>query len=344
MSNFFKSQKLIFFIFLFLALPANSVVVSLDPGSSIQTAIDNASDGDIISLNAGVYKGNIDFKGKAITIRGVGKESIIRGDGTKAVVFFVNDEGFGSLLDKVQITGGIRGGAILIENASPRINRCWIVNNQSIGAGSAIYIFGNDSSVRSAAFFNNVIARNKTRSLFFGNEAHAIYIEGANPSFINNTIIQNDRSAFYITKDSDVRITNNIIAFNGYIKAPGNVKKRGLGIEFNDFSGSAQIDYNLFYKNRLGDINIDGENLGSISELTSALLLEKSVTADLIENKHGNPNFIKLNSLANLRLGENSSAIDIGDPDELFDDIVDNSRNDAGATGGLFIHPNLDVF
>jgi hypothetical protein len=141
-----------------------------------------------------------------------------------------------------------------------------------------------------------------------------------------------------------VRISNNIIAYNGYIKAPGNAKKRGLGIEFDNFSGSAQIDYNLFYKNRLGDINVDGENLGSISELSSALLLEKSVTADLLENKNGDPDFIKLSSLSNLRLGENSSAIDIGDPDELYNDIVDNSRNDAGATGGLFIHPNLDVF
>lgn len=346
MGRFWDFRKKIIFLSLCLCftLPAYSAFIDVEPGSSIQTAIDSASDGDTIRLSAGLYKGNIDFKGKAITIRGVGKDTIIKGDGSRAVVFFVNDEDFYSLLDKVQITGGIRGGAILIENASPRVNRCWITNNQSIGAGSAIYIFGNDSSGRSAAFFNNVIARNKTRSLFFGNEAHAIYIDNAAPSFINNTIIQNDRSAFYITKDSDVRITNNIIAYNGYIKAPGNVKKRGLGIEFDNFSGSAQIDYNLFYKNRLGDINVDGENLGSISELTSALLLEKSVTADLIENKNGNPNFIKLNLLANLRLGENSSAIDIGDPDELFNDIVDNSRNDAGATGGLFIHPNLDVF
>lgn len=341
MSNFFKSQKIIFFIFLFLALPANSVVVSLDPGSSIQTAIDNASDGDIISLSAGVYKGNIDFKGKAITIRGVGKESIIRGDGTKAVVFFVTNEGFGSLLDKVQITGGIRGGAILIENASPRINRCWIVNNQSIGAGSAIYIFGNDASDRSAAFFNNVIARNKTRSLIFGNEAHAIYIEGANPSFINNTIIQNDRSAFYITKNSDVRLSNNIIAYQGFINAPGNPKKRGRAIEFDNYSGSSSFDHNLFFSNRLSDIALDGEDLGKIDAQTTASLLEKGINVDLLDNVKGDPMFLQLKSLANLRLGDSSSARDIGDPDFLYDDW-DGTRNDAGATGGLFVNPNLE--
>jgi parallel beta-helix repeat protein len=332
------------FLILILGLSLSSAsfaaFVDVNPGESLQAAINSATAGDTIRLVAGIYQGNIDFKGKAITIRGLGKDSVIQGDGTRATVIFNSGEGSETLLDQVQITGGFRGGGILVESSSPHITRCWVINNRAIGAGSGIFIFGEDDNGNSAAFFNNVIALNKTRSARPGNIANAVQIESSSPSFINNTIIKNDHSAFFITGDSNPRITNNIIALNGFIDAPGNPKKRGRGIEMDNFFGDLQVDHNLFYKNRLSDFTVDGEDLGKVDAVTEETLVGQGVNVTLAENLSADPEFVQIKALKNLRLDENSSAINAGDPDSLFNDL-DDTRNDIGATGGLFTNPDL---
>jgi parallel beta-helix repeat protein len=327
-------------IFIF-CLPSYAQVINLLPGNSIQTAINNSADGDVINLSSGLYKGNIDFKGKAITIRGVGKDTVLKGDGSRAVVFFVTDEESDSVLENLRITGGVRGGAILIENASPKINGCWILSNKSIGAGSAIYLYGNNAFGNSASFTNNVIALNKTFSIIYADRAHAIYVENASPSFVNNTFIQNDRSAIYIKGNSNIRISNNIFAYNGFLSAPGNPKKRGRAIEFNNFSGLAQIDYNLFYKNRVSDFRVNNEDIGFANNVTSEKLVSNGVLATLISNVSGNPNFVNYTGFKNLRLKTTSLARNIGDPNSEYNDF-DGTRNDVGASGGPIPNVNLN--
>lgn len=328
-------QKIFFLISLLSILSLKAAIINVDPGSSIQQAIDTANTGDMILLTEGIYKGNINFKGKAITIKGLGRKTMIQGDGYQAIVTFNSGEKFDSLLDQVSLRGGLRGGAILIENSSPRINRCWIIKNSSIGAGSALYIYGKDANSRSASFFNNVIASNITRSLKPGNIANAIHIEESSPSFINNTIIQNDRAGIYITGDSSPRFTNNIIAYQGYITAPGN-NKRGIGIELERRTASTkiQLDYNLFFANKIADLREDSKNTKSIVNFDSD-------NFDALNNISIHPQFVQLKGLGNLGLKATSGAIDKGNPDPLYNDLFDNSPNDIGATGGLFPNPDL---
>lgn len=85
--------------------------------ATIQDAIDAAVDGDEILLADGVFKGmgnrNIDFKGKAITLRsksGSAQDCVVDGEGdyTEIVrVFdFKSDEGRDSMLQDITIRGG----------------------------------------------------------------------------------------------------------------------------------------------------------------------------------------------------------------------------------------------
>ncbi|MCE2929241.1 MAG: right-handed parallel beta-helix repeat-containing protein [Candidatus Caenarcaniphilales bacterium] len=318
-----------------LAIQANAAIINVAPGTGLQAAINNGTTGDILQLSDGLYTGNINFSGKAVTVKGTGKKSIIKGDGNQATVIFNSGEKSTTLLDQVTVTGGVRGGGILIENSSPRITRCWITSNKSIGAGSGVYVFGEDRNGNSASFFNNVIARNITRSVFSDNLANAVHIENSSPTFVNNTIVNNDRAGVYITGDSTPRLTNNIIAYNGFIKSELRNNKRGYGVQIED-RGSTEpmtLDYNLFFKNKLGDFN----NEGAVSKLISAVNGAEFIAGTSF---NANPKFKKIKLIADLSLGNGSAAINAGNPSAIYNDI-DNSRNDIGATGGLFPNPDL---
>jgi len=91
----------------------------------VQSAIDAASNGDILILGKGTFTGEIDFRGKQIKVRGQGPETILRGMGRGSVVKFSGGENRRAVLDSVQIEGGRseNGGGIFILNASPRVQR-----------------------------------------------------------------------------------------------------------------------------------------------------------------------------------------------------------------------------
>jgi hypothetical protein len=81
--------------------------------SAIQTAINNAKNGDVILVSPGIYTENINFKGKAITVSStnaadlnVVRSTIIRASGKSSVVTFTDSETSNSILAGFTITGG----------------------------------------------------------------------------------------------------------------------------------------------------------------------------------------------------------------------------------------------
>jgi len=110
--------------------------------ATIQAAIDSAADGDEVVLAAGTYKGNgnrnLDFRGKAITVRSATpddnrcmRETIIDAEGVGVIVRFVNDEGPGSVFEGFTLgagdtSKGVRGNPGFFEfsaNARPTTRR-----------------------------------------------------------------------------------------------------------------------------------------------------------------------------------------------------------------------------
>jgi len=105
-------------------------------GGSIQTAVNSANDNDLIIVNPGTYAESIDFLGKAVTIKSTDPNdpdsvaaTIISGSTEGGVVIFDKSEGVDSVLDGFTIKNGVDKG-ILIENSSPMIANCRIIQNQ----------------------------------------------------------------------------------------------------------------------------------------------------------------------------------------------------------------------
>lgn len=114
--------------------------------NNIQAAIDSAFDGDTIVVLDGTYTGDgnrdIDFKGKAITLRSQnGPENcVIDAAGSLSSphrgFYFHSGETCESIVDGFTITGGngcSRGGAIYCSSSSPTIRNCVITDNTAHG-------------------------------------------------------------------------------------------------------------------------------------------------------------------------------------------------------------------
>ena len=98
------------------------------PYTSIQTAITAATSGDTVLVHDGTYVENINFSGKAITVRSANGAAgtIIDGNASGSVVTFNSGEGSGSILDGFTIWNGYGNGwleegsiAVLLLRPSP---------------------------------------------------------------------------------------------------------------------------------------------------------------------------------------------------------------------------------
>jgi hypothetical protein len=96
--------------------------------ATIQQAIDTARDGDTIVVWPGVYREQLFFMGKAITVQSAADAAVLTAPGDYAVSFYYC-EGPGSVLANFVITGcGV--AAIFCEGASPSLRNLTIVGNR----------------------------------------------------------------------------------------------------------------------------------------------------------------------------------------------------------------------
>ncbi len=139
--------------------------------STIQDAIENANNGDIILVDPGTYIGQIDFLDKNISLSSLiysgydendFEKPVLDGNNQGPVVTINNGQDQSSILLGFQIQNGNSeefGGGILIEDSSPTIDRNIIKNNRAGscgGAGGGIAIIG-DSYPH---IFGNIIYSN----------------------------------------------------------------------------------------------------------------------------------------------------------------------------------------
>jgi len=177
--------------------------------NNIQAAIDAAVNGDVVVLQAGTYTGSgnrdIDFLGKAITVRGEtgdANDCVIDCQGTEAEPHrgfkFVSGEDGNSVLEAITITNGYGpeediygggnlrsvGGAVYCRNSRYTINNC-ILRDNSADNGGGIY------NIRSSPTISNCTIN--------GNSAY--WGGGISNGFISNPIINHcviiNNSAFY---------------------------------------------------------------------------------------------------------------------------------------------------
>ncbi|MHC4572197.1 MAG: hypothetical protein ACYS0C_09015 [Planctomycetota bacterium] len=226
-------KKLIFALScLSLVIPcqANNIII-ISPGNKIQSAIDYAKGGDIIIVLDGIYTGignrDIDFKGKAITVRSAyGPENcIINCNGMGRGFYFHSGEDANSIASGLTIANGIayEGGGIYCKNSSPTIQNNIIIGNYAIWDGVEIPGFGGGISCwnSSAIITGNVITYN-----YADGRGGGIFADQSSLILSNNIITANHAYAVYgfhpssgcgggiSCERSSLVIANNIISGN----------------------------------------------------------------------------------------------------------------------------------
>jgi parallel beta-helix repeat protein len=153
---------------------------------TIQAAIDTAYAGDEIIISPGSYTGqgnrDIDFKGKAITVRSTNPQlndviaaTIIDCENEGRGFYFHSGEDANSTINGLTIINGnsINGGAVYCKDSSPTLKNCILANN----SGGGLY---NDNSKPTL-----------TNCIFNGNISHygggGIYNTNSNPTIISCT-------------------------------------------------------------------------------------------------------------------------------------------------------------
>ncbi|MHC4207275.1 MAG: right-handed parallel beta-helix repeat-containing protein [Planctomycetota bacterium] len=232
----------LFLVVLTFSSTAHAKTIHVDDDSpadfnNIQAAIDNANDGDIVILNPGTYTGDgnrdIDFKGKAITVRSIDPNdpnivaaTIINCKGTKTEphrgFIFENSESDTSILDGITITNGYGhdksiepfwywpscGGAISCVGSSPKVSNCMILSNSSVSGGG--FFCYNASPI----IINCIIYGNASES--YGGGIYCFYYSHPMITYcvINGNSSGNEGSAIHYMNGSSATIRNCIMSSN----------------------------------------------------------------------------------------------------------------------------------
>lgn len=161
------------------------MILAVSAQAQIQELIDVAKDGDIVAVPDGIYAGDLDFKGKAITLKSANGPAncIIDCEGNGRGFYFHNHETKNSILDGFTIKNGNPnddGGAIFCRESSPVIQNNIIIGN-SANSGAGIFCFQSSAKIQ-----NNVIVGNSANDTGGG-----IYSNSSNLIIVNNTISGN---------------------------------------------------------------------------------------------------------------------------------------------------------
>lgn len=183
-------------------LPAAGLCATIyvpDDHATIQGAIDAAVNGDQVIVRPGTYVENIDFGGKAITVKsesGAGATTI-DGNRTDCVVLFDDGEDKNSILDGFTITNGIG----LLDSSDDRVGGgiCCLMSNPTI--------------------INNRVTQNSV-----SHDGGGIYCRESSPDIVRNEIMENtaDSGGGILCRDSSQPlIFDNVVSFNSASRTGG---------------------------------------------------------------------------------------------------------------------------
>jgi parallel beta-helix repeat protein len=291
---------------------------------TIQSAINVAAFGDTVLVAPGTYVENINFGGKAITVRSEsGPEvTIIDGRNADSVLSFTSGEGRDSVLNGFTLQNGRTslGGGIKVQGSSPTITNNVIRNNHActgagiginfgsplirlnsiagnrisdcfeVGGGGGIGIVGPTS----AEILDNVISDNTSSN------GGGINLSVAGTPIIkrniikgNNTLSFGQGGGIYIISDSNPLIVQNLIT--------GNQAHTGGGLYLTNSSPGPTLVNNTIADNNAISMGSGFfvEGFGARTELTNNIIVAKPGQSGLHCGNLGflNPPIIRFNNI-----------------------------------------------
>lgn len=321
-------------------MPSGKQVLVPSDDWSIQTAVDSARDGDTIIVAPGVYRENIDFKGKEIILRSqdpddreVVEATIIQAKDPRPTVSFMNGETSYVMLEGFTIRNGLGSRAIHIEASSPTISNNIIKDS----TGGGIFCGNGCSSL----ITGNVIESNASDNVGGGIECYL-----SSPLIENNILSANkaDSGAGIFAWFSSPSILNNTITKNEITNRSGS----GGGIGLDHFS-IATVKHNIIRGNRAGNTG------GGIYIDSSSPLIDSNI---IVENEAaaGGGVYLFLNSspdiVNNIIAGNTASQYCAGgicvyllsSPNIVHNTIAFNTAGSYGVCSGIGAYVNSTLF
>ncbi|HKV11353.1 MAG TPA: right-handed parallel beta-helix repeat-containing protein [Thermoanaerobaculia bacterium] len=187
-----------FAVWTVLALPAGAATINV-PGNqpTVQAAINAAVAGDVVVVAPGLYKENINFAGKAITVKSAAGPAVTILDGQQlgSVVTFATGEGRSSVLRGFTLRNGrvssTSGGGIRIQGTSPTIINNIVTGNQGCSSGPGIHVQGGAPLISA-----NTISSNSVQAGCTGQSGGGINVSGAGSAEITNNTITGNTASF----------------------------------------------------------------------------------------------------------------------------------------------------
>ncbi len=201
-------------LIIFPSIGSAATIYVPDTYPAIQDAVDAAVNGDTIVVRPGMYAENIDFSGKAITVRSElgARATFLDGNQAESVVKFKNGEGSDSVLDGFTLINGaaVDGGGIHCHNSSsPTISNNVITGNRADDDGGGIFCYDNS---------NPLITGNKIYGNTAVDDGGGIYCnKSSDPVIIENIVSANtadDYGGGKYCDNSGATIENNMISEN----------------------------------------------------------------------------------------------------------------------------------
>ena len=219
---------------------------------TIQDAIDQAIDGDVIEVASGTYVGHL-LLDKTIALRSIHgpQRTILDGGAMGRVVTIDNNAGDGTLIDGFALRNGrmlsgrpAMGGALMINGCNPTVRNCIISGSTSRYGGGLSITYGNPTLI------NCIIAGNEAQ---YGGGINTI---NAQPTLINCTIAANhadDQAGGIFNASNSLATLINCIAWSDTSADSFEI--------VNDATSSALVTYSCVQGGWSGTGNIDANPL-----------------------------------------------------------------------------------
>ncbi len=260
-----------------VAAPARTIHVDANGTGdypTIQAAIDDANDGDVVVVKPGTYTGDgnrdIDFLGKTITVKSKNgaRNCVIDCQGNEAEYhrgfIFQNDEGPDSIISGLTIINGFAayGGAIYCTgDSSPTISGCVISANRAYCGGGICTEEGGLCSpvIMNCVVVDNTAIRNEEHIWLPGGYGGGIFLSGdglgwwvCGPPYRCYPLITNCTVANNVAEETgggirsmfscDVVIENNIVWGNMAYKDAKN-NDIGIGLVYDACNPKCKVSY-----------------------------------------------------------------------------------------------------
>ncbi|MDP8240034.1 MAG: right-handed parallel beta-helix repeat-containing protein [Candidatus Hatepunaea meridiana] len=306
-----------------------------DAFETIQEAIDEADDGDIVLVQPGEYVENVNFDGKELILgsrflstdeKEFIVETIIDGNENGSVITFENDEGEDAMIIGFSVNNGraVHGGGISIQEASPSIHNLIISQNHSTHDGGGIYCINNSNPSISDCIITDNFAEDEGGGIKIANNSE--------PAITHCAIFGNSTEGYGGGINSSSG-SNPIITFCTLSNNSGEIGGGGISCSNN---ANPNILNSILWNDTPEEIYFSEEGQANSIAITHT---DVQNGEDGIEtNDNGEVNWgegnININPLfANpdnddYHLTENSPCIDAGDPESPRD--PDNTQADMG--------------